>query len=147
MYGRLRFSCFLAPLTRFVAERHTWNWHENYFDVDNCNFDELHLKDAFDALKINTMCVEDGGHNEGWALGHYDENRNDPAETNPFAFSMEPIKQIYEAEGKTYKVRINAFCQRDPNTHSHLVVHRCLLHLRCQPTRRPYRCSRHLQPS
>ncbi|KAJ4380520.1 hypothetical protein N0V86_003877 [Didymella sp. IMI 355093] len=85
------------------VERRTWNWHENHFDEDNCNFDELHLKDAFDALMINTMCKENGGHNEGWALGHYDEYRNDPAETNPFAFFMEPIKQTYAAEGKTYK--------------------------------------------
>ncbi|KAF3040887.1 hypothetical protein E8E12_003394 [Didymella heteroderae] len=85
------------------AERKLWNWHENYFDEDNCNFEELHLKDAFDALKVNTMCIDDGGYNEGWALGHYDENRRDPASTNPFEFFLEPIKQTYEVQSKTYK--------------------------------------------
>lgn len=100
--------CSSSSLTHLTAERRTWNWHENYFDDDNCNVEQLHLKFAFDELRIDTMCVEDGGHNEGWSLGHYDDKRMDPAEENPFAFFLEPIQQIYEAEGKIYKVRIHA---------------------------------------
>ncbi|XPS74992.1 hypothetical protein M3J09_007104 [Ascochyta lentis] len=87
------------------ADRLTWNWHEMYFDEDDCNFEYLHLKDAFDALNINAYCEDDGGHNMGWGLGHYDENRVDKI-TNPNAvhFPMVPVhEQTYMVGDKTYR--------------------------------------------
>jgi hypothetical protein len=93
-------------LTKHTADRHTWGWHENYFDEDNCNFEYLNLKSAFDDLKINAYCEEDGGHNIGWGLGHYDEERVDKI-TDPNAdwYPMIPvIEQTYTVDEKTYKV-------------------------------------------
>src|SRR5690242_20822572 len=90
------------------AERFTWNWHENYFDEDNCNFECLHLKDAFDALNVNSYCLEydedSTGHNVGWSLGHYDETRVDESDPSGFSGMLPPIKQTYTVDGKTYKV-------------------------------------------
>ncbi|KAJ4355083.1 hypothetical protein N0V95_003246 [Ascochyta clinopodiicola] len=87
------------------ADRHTWNWHEVYFDEDDCNFEYLNFKDAFDALNINAYCEEEGGHNMGWGFGHYDEEQVDKI-TNPNAdyFPMIPvIDQTYTVGDKIYK--------------------------------------------
>lgn len=88
-----------------TAECYIWNWHENYFDEDNCNFEYLHLKDAFEALKLNAYCEDAGGHNVGWALGHYDEGRVDENDPSGFGQMLPPIKQTYVVDGKAYMVR------------------------------------------
>lgn len=93
-----------------LADRHTWNWHENYFDDDNCNFEYLSLKDAFDALKLNAYCRDDfenEGHNVGWSLGHYDESRVDDSDPDGWHHNMlPPLEQTYVVDGKSYKVCI-----------------------------------------
>ncbi|KAJ4991273.1 hypothetical protein SVAN01_03171 [Stagonosporopsis vannaccii] len=78
----------------------------NYFDEDNCDFEALHLKDAFDALKLNAYCLEsevNTGHNVGWSLGHYDETRVDESDPNGFSGMLPPVKQTYTVDGQTYK--------------------------------------------
>jgi hypothetical protein len=98
---------FSVVLTESAADRYLWGWHENYFDEDNCNFESLYLKDAFDALKLNAYCEEEGGHNAGWALGHYSEDKvvGDPG--NDFAPLMPVVDQTYVVSGKTYRVRVS----------------------------------------
>ncbi|KAJ4342391.1 hypothetical protein N0V87_001009 [Didymella glomerata] len=84
------------------AEREIWNWHQNYFDEDNCNAEDLHLKDAFEAIGLSTECLEEDGHNQGWSLGHYDEFREDP-DAGPYGGMLDIIKQTYQVGPKTYK--------------------------------------------
>ncbi|KAF1364864.1 hypothetical protein EJ07DRAFT_54177, partial [Lizonia empirigonia] len=87
------------------ADRRVWNWHEDYFDEDNCSFEYLYLKDAFDALQLNAYCEEDGGHNIGWTLGHYDDTSlEDVTDPNPVYIPMiPPVRQTYTVDGKVYK--------------------------------------------
>lgn len=130
------------PLTKLEAERELWNWHQNWFDDDNCNADELHLRDAFDAIEVNGECVDEDGHNQGWSLGHYDEYRQDP-DAGPYGNMLEVIKQTYQVGPKTYKVLINAIYLRNHIAYLH-TVHRRILHLLRQPARRSHCRSRHL---
>lgn len=89
------------------AERSTWNWHDTlYFDDDDCNFEYLHLKEAFDALKLSAYCQddeEDPGHNVGWSVGHYDDSRVDESDPNGLGGMLPVIKQTYTVDDKTYK--------------------------------------------
>ncbi|KAJ8113918.1 hypothetical protein OPT61_g4073 [Boeremia exigua] len=88
------------------AERFIWNWHENWFDDDNCNFEYLHLKDAFDALELNAYCIDDEehtGHNVGWSLGHYDEHKTGLPDSNSFSQMTPPVLQTYTVGEQTYK--------------------------------------------
>jgi hypothetical protein len=101
-----------------AAEREIWNWHQNYFDEDNCNAEDLHLKDAFEAIGLSTECLEEHGHNQGWSLGHYDEFREDP-DAGPFGGMLDIIKQTYQVGPRTYKVRINAIVLRNLDTDLH----------------------------
>ena len=88
-----------------IDERAIWNWHDtNYFDEDNCNFEYLHLKDAFDALSLNAYCEDEDGHNVGWNIGHYDESRNDGSNPGGFQQMLPVTQQTYVVDGKTYKV-------------------------------------------
>ncbi|KZM22840.1 hypothetical protein ST47_g6020 [Ascochyta rabiei] len=88
-----------------AADRHIWNWHELHFDEDDCNFEYLNLKDAFDALNLDAYCEEEGGHNMGWGLGHYDEEQVDKiTDPNTDFFPMIPvIEQTYTVGDKIYK--------------------------------------------
>jgi hypothetical protein len=43
--------------------------HKDYFDKNNCHFEELHLQDALDALNVNMLCEDDGGHSLAGHLG------------------------------------------------------------------------------
>ena len=90
-----------------AAERELWNWHQNYFDEDDCDIQYLHLVDAFKAIGLSTECEEEGGHNNGWSLGHYDEFREDP-DGGPHGGMLPIIKQTYQVGATTYKVSTNA---------------------------------------
>lgn len=99
-------ALFKFIFTRHAADRRVWNWHEDYFDEDNCSFEYLYLKDAFDALQLNAYCEEDGGHNVGWTLGHYDDTSLEDV-TDPNAVytpMIPPVRQTYTVDGKVYKV-------------------------------------------
>lgn len=90
-----------------LAERELWNWHQNYFDKDDCDIQYLHLVDAFKVIGLSTECEEEGGHNNGWSLGHYDEFRVDP-DSGHYGGILPIIKQAYQVGATTYKVNTNA---------------------------------------
>ncbi|KAL1654514.1 hypothetical protein SLS61_002702 [Didymella pomorum] len=84
------------------AERELWNWHQNYFDKDDCDIQYLHLVDAFKVIGLSTECEEEGGHNNDWSLGHYDEFRVDP-DSGHYGGILPIIKQAYQVGATTYK--------------------------------------------